>query len=247
MATVSQLNRAVPRRRRWSTSFPKLAWRVRFGIPSLINGLQAHSPAMWLYILQGIGYGFAAGVQPGPLQTYIISQTLTKGWRRVLPAAFAPLISDGPIITICLLVLRQVPAWLQRFLYIAGGLFVLYLAYGAYQTWKSFDLDIPSTGSGTQQSILKAVLVNTLNPSPYIFWTLVTGPILLAGWRKTPIYGLAFIAGFYVTMIISLVMIILIFGTARQLGTNVNRGLLGISAIALFCFGLYQLWLGIAS
>ncbi len=94
---------------------------------------------MWLYIFQGIGYGFAAGVQPGPLQTYIISQTLTKGWRRVLPAAFAPLISDGPIITICLLVLSQVPLWLQRFLYIAGGLFVLYLAYGAYQTWKHFD------------------------------------------------------------------------------------------------------------
>jgi threonine/homoserine/homoserine lactone efflux protein len=60
---------------------------------------------MWLYILQGIGYGFAAGAQPGPLQTYIISQTLLRGWSRTLPAALAPLISDGPIITICLLVL----------------------------------------------------------------------------------------------------------------------------------------------
>ena len=200
---------------------------------------------MWLYILKGIGYGFAAGVQPGPLQTYIISQTLTKGWRRILPAAFAPLISDGPIITICLLVLSQVPTWLQRFLYIAGGLFVLYLAYGAYQTWKNFDLNIPSVESGAQQSILKAALVNTLNPSPYIFWTLVTGPILLEGWRKTPVYGLTFIAGFYVTMILSLVAIILIFGTVRQLGPKINRILLGISAIALLFFGLYQLWLGI--
>ena len=200
---------------------------------------------MWLYILQGIGYGFAAGVQPGPLQTYIISQTLTKGWRRILPAAFAPLISDGPIITICLLVLSQVPTWLQRFLYIAGGLFVLYLAYGTYQTWKNFDLDIPSTESGAQQSILKAALVNILNPSPYIFWTLVTGPTLLAGWRKTPVYGLAFIVGFYVTMILSLVAIILIFGTVRQLGPKINRILLGVSAIALLFFGIYQLWLGI--
>jgi threonine/homoserine/homoserine lactone efflux protein len=82
---------------------------------------------MWLYIIQGIGYGFAAAVQPGPFQTYLISQTLTKGWQRTLPGAFAPLISDGPIITLCLLVLSQVPLWLQRFLYIAGGLFVLYL------------------------------------------------------------------------------------------------------------------------
>ena len=200
---------------------------------------------MWLYILQGIGYGFAAGVQPGPLQTYIISQTLIKGWRRVFPAAFAPLISDGPIIAICLLVLSQVPLWLQRFLYIAGGLFVLYLAYGAYQTWKNFDLNIPSVESGAQQNILKAALVNILNPSPYIFWTLVTGPILLEGWRKTPIYGLAFIAGFYVTMILSLVAIILIFGTVRQLGPKINRILLGVSAIALLFFGIYQLWWGI--
>lgn len=202
---------------------------------------------MWLYILQGIGYGFAAGVQPGPLQTYIISQTLTKGWRRVLPAAFAPLISDGPIITICLLVLSQVPLWLQRFLYIAGGLFVLYLAYGAYQTWKHFDPTVPATESGTQKSILKAAFVNILNPSPYIFWTLVTGPILLTGWRETPAYGVGFIVGFYLTMILSLVTIILLFSTARQLGPRINHILLGVSALALLGFGLYQLWLGIVS
>jgi threonine/homoserine/homoserine lactone efflux protein len=202
---------------------------------------------MWLYILQGIGYGFAAGVQPGPLQTYIISQTLTKGWRRVLPAAFAPLISDGPIIAICLLVLSQVPLWLQRLLSIAGGLFVLYLAYGAYQTWKHFDPTVPGTETGNQKSILKAAFVNILNPSPYIFWTLVTGPILLAGWHETPAYGVGFIVGFYLTMIFSLVTIVLLFSTARQLGPKINRILLGVSALALLCFGLYQLWLGILS
>jgi len=202
---------------------------------------------MWLYILQGIGYGFAAGVQPGPLQTYIISQTLTKGWRRALPAAFAPLISDGPIIAVCLLAVSQFPLWLQRFLYIASGLFVLYLAYGAFQTWKNFDPNLPSTEAGPQKNILKAALVNILNPGPYIFWTLVTGPILLAGWRETPAHGLGFIAGFYFTMILSLVTIILLFGTTRQWGPMLNRALLGISAMALLCFGLYQLWLGIMS
>lgn len=64
---------------------------------------------MWLYIAQGIGYGFAAAAQPGPLQTYLISQALMKGWRKSLSSAFAPLISDGPIIIFCLLVLSQVP------------------------------------------------------------------------------------------------------------------------------------------
>ena len=74
---------------------------------------------LWFYILQGIVYGFSAAVQPGPFQTYLISQALSKGWKRTLPAALAPLVSDVPIIAICLLVLSQVPVWLQRFLYIA--------------------------------------------------------------------------------------------------------------------------------
>ena len=200
---------------------------------------------MWLYLLQGIGYGLAAASQPGPFQTYLISQTLTRGWKRTLPAALAPLVSDGPIILICVLVLSQVPVWMQRVLYIAGGLFILYLAYGTYNSWKNFDSRLPSLETRTQQSILKAALMNALSPGPYIFWTLVTGPILLRGWRETLVNGSGFLIGFYVTLISSLAALILIFGTAAKLGPKFNRMLLGISAIALTCFGLYQLWLGI--
>ena len=199
---------------------------------------------MWIYLFQGVGYGLAAASQPGPFQTYIISQTLTRGWRRTLPAALAPLVSDGPIILICLLVLSQVPAWLQRFLYIAGGLFILYLAYGTYKSWKNFDLQTLQPESTGRQSVLKAALMNALNPNPYIFWTLVTGPILLKGWRETPVNGIGFLAGFYGTMVSSLAGIILVFGVASRFGPKVNKILLAVSAVALFCFGLYQLWLG---
>jgi len=201
---------------------------------------------MWLYLLQGIGYGLAAAAQPGPFQTYIISQSLVKGWRKALPAALAPLVSDGPIIALCLLVLSRVPEWFQRFLYIAGGLFVLYLAFGAFKTWRDFDANITASESGTSQNIWKAALINALSPGPYIFWSLVTGPILMRGWREAPIHGVGFLAGFYVTLISGLVLIIIVFGIARELGPMVNRALLGISAIALSCFGLYQLWLGLS-
>jgi hypothetical protein len=74
----------------------------------------------------------------------------------------------------------------------------------------------------------------------------VTGPILIKGWRETPVNGIGFLAGFYVTMIGSLAAIILVFGLASQFGPKVNKTLLAISAIALFSFGLYQFWLGIA-
>ncbi len=199
---------------------------------------------MWIYLIQGVGYGLAAASQPGPFQTYLISQSLTRGWKRTLPAAFAPLVSDGPIILICLLVLSQVPEWLERALHIAGGAFILYLAYGAFRSWKNFDSQTAQIEPAGEKSILRAAMMNALNPNPYIFWTLVTGPILLAGWRETPVNGIGFLAGFYATMIAGLAAIILVFGMAARLGPKVNQILLGVSAIALVCFGLYQLWLG---
>lgn len=199
---------------------------------------------MWIYLIQGLGFGLAAASQPGPFQTYLISQSLTRGWKRTLIASLAPLVSDGPIILLCVLVLSQVPAWLQRFLYIAGGLFILYLAYGAFKAWREFDTDHLQAESKIS-GLPKAALMNALSPGPYIFWTLVTGPILLAGWRETPVHGIGFLAGFYVAMVGTLAAIIITFGTASKLGPKFNRGLLGASSLALFGFGLYQLWRGI--
>jgi len=200
---------------------------------------------MWIYLLQGIGYGFAAASQPGPFQTYLISQTLTRGWKRTLPAALAPLLSDGPIILICILVLSQVPDWFQRILYVAGGFFILYLSYGAFNAWRNFDVSLSQPVNSGSQSFLKAVLVNGLSPVPYIYWTLVTGPILVRGWREATVNGIGFLAGFYATLVLGLATIILVFGIARKFGNRFNRIMVGLSAIALFCFGLYQLWLGL--
>jgi threonine/homoserine/homoserine lactone efflux protein len=156
----------------------------------------------------------------------------------------APLVSDGPIIILVILALSQVPDWLQRFLHLAGGLYVLYLAYGAAVAWRRFDLrDFRTTASGPR-TVVSAAIVNILNPSPYIYWSLVTGPILLAGWRETPANGLGFLASFYVTIVLSLSAIVVVFGMAGKAAPKVNRALLGASWVALLCFGLYQLWLG---
>ena len=202
---------------------------------------------MWTYLIQGIGYGFAAAAQPGPFQAYLISQTLSNGWRRTLPAALAPLISDGPIIVLTLVVLSHVPVWFQRFLYIVGGLFILYLAYSAFVAWRNFDEAGVVTHPAIRQSAVRAAMMNALSPGPYLYWSLVTGPILLAGWRKAPVNGIGFLVSFYATIILSLIAIIVVFGTARRFGPKVNRVFVGVSAIALASFGLYQLSLGLGS
>jgi threonine/homoserine/homoserine lactone efflux protein len=199
---------------------------------------------MIAYLLQGIGYGFVGAAQPGPFQAFIISQTLRIGWRRGLPAAFAPLISDGPIIVLVVLVLNQVPASMVRLLHFASAAFLAYLAWGAFRRCRGSPMEADTRESG-QQGLLKAVLMNLLNPSPYIYWSLVAGPTFLAGWRSAPVNGIGFLAGFYATLVGTLAAIIVVFGVARRLGPQLTRTLLGASAIALVCFAAYQLRLGL--
>ena len=195
---------------------------------------------MWMYVLQGIGFGFAAASQPGPFQTYLISQSISQGWRRTLPSALAPLLSDGPIIALCLLVLSQVPVWMEQVLYGVSGVFILYLAWGALRAWRAPPVpDVLEVQAGLPMG--KAVVMNMLSPGPYIFWTLVTGPILVAGWRESPMVGLSFLGGFYLTLVGALTAIVLVFGLAARFGEGIKHAMLGVSAIALLVFGLYQL------
>jgi len=197
-------------------------------------------------IVLGMGYGFAAAVQPGPFQTYLISQSLRQGWRRTLPASLAPLLSDGPIILLAILVLSQLPATWERALQVAGGLYVLYLAWGAFRAWREQGMqgaeDVTVRGD---HGLVKAALTNALSPGPYLFWGMVTGPILLQGWREAPIRGVGFLLGFYGAMIASLAVLIAAFSSARRLGPRVTRVLVGLSALALLGFGLLQLAQGV--
>ncbi|MCP4141522.1 MAG: LysE family transporter [Chloroflexi bacterium] len=198
---------------------------------------------MLSYILQGLTLGFAAGAQPGPFQTYLITQTLANGWRKTLIAAFAPLVSDGPIILLVVFVLKQMPESLQRGLYIAAGIFILYLAWSSFKQWRNFDEN--AIEESKEQNLLKAATMNFISPGPYIFWSLVSGPIFLKGLSESTSRGIGFIVAFYGTMIGLNVGLIVILGLASQIGGRIRRRMLFFATIALFFFGFYQLWLGI--
>ena len=203
-----------------------------------------YNRGMFPFLLQGLTLGFAAGAQPGPFQTYLISQTLSQGWRRAWIAAFAPLVSDGPIVALTLLVLSQVPDWFQRVLQIVGGLFVLYLAWGAFKAWTVFspDTEAPQDGS---QSLLRAAMMNALSPGPYLFWSLVIGPLIVSTWRENPANALSIVLAFYVALIGMNLTVVSIFGQAARFGNQVRKAMLGLSVLALAGFGVYQLWQGV--
>lgn len=197
---------------------------------------------MLLYFLQGLTLGFSAGVQPGPFLAYLLNQTLALGPRRALPFALAPLGSDGPIITIILLVLTQMPLGFIRVLQVAGGLFLLYLAYGAYRTAQANAAIITRP---TQTGFINAVLMNTISPGPWIFWSTVGGPLLLEAWRLSSGQALSFLLGFYLTLLGSLMGFVLVFATAHRLEARMTRVLNYLATLVLLGFGLYQLWRGV--
>lgn len=197
------------------------------------------------YFFQGVSLGLSGAAAPGPFQTYLIGQSLKMGWRRALPVAFAPLISDGPIITLILFVLTRFPAGFLRVIQVAGGFFVLYLAWKAFQTYRHFQPAEVNAETQGHKTLLQAVGVNFLSPGPYIFWSLLAGPVLIRGWNEMPARGLGFLFGFYLTMISGLALLVVLFGAARRLGPRFNRVLIGVSALALLGFGLYQLWQGL--
>ena len=200
---------------------------------------------MFSYLIPGITYGFAAAVTPGPLCMYLISQAITAGWRRTIPAAFSPLISDGPVAILVLTVLSQVPSRVVPYLRLIGGVFILYLAFEAWQSWRRFEAQNAVPLQSNPNNVWKAAVVNWLNPNLYLGWSIVLGPIVLSGWRQSPEKGVALLLAFYVTMIGTMIAMIVVFAAARALGPKIRKNLIGLSSIGLACLGLDQLWLGV--
>jgi threonine/homoserine/homoserine lactone efflux protein len=200
--------------------------------------------AMGSYLIAGSTYAFAAAIQPGPFQAYLISRTLTNGFWQTLPAVFAPILSDLPIVCLVLFLLRRIPQLFIDFLQVAGGLLLLYLAAGAFGSYRHYRQIIPAGDGSVRQTVLKAALVNLLNPNPYLSWALILGPLLLKAWNQSPLDGVVFLGAFYGVMALAAATILLLFSSARSLGVRITRTLFGLSAAALGLFGIYQLWAG---
>jgi len=197
------------------------------------------------YLIFGLTYAFACVVQPGPFQAFLFSQSIKNGWRKTIPLVFAPIMSDIPVILLVLLVLTNVPHEVLQGLQIVGGLFLLYLAYTAYKSWRTFTPNV-NKDIAPQFTVFKAVLVNLLNPNPYLAWSLVLGPFLIKAWNEAPANGIVLLISFYGSMVIYSIGLTGLFAAARNLGPRISRIALGVSVIAFAVFGFYQLWNGIS-
>ena len=184
--------------------------------------------------------GLSAGFAPGPLLTLVISETLQHDIKSGVKVALAPMITDLPIVMLTLFILVKLSGFHKVLGIIScmGGVFVLYLGWQSMVT-KGVELDLQGTRS---RSLAKGIIVNTLNPHPYLFWFGVGGPTVTKAMNLGMVAPLAFMGSFYVLLVGSKILIAVLVGKSRSFLTGkgyiYTMRLLGVAlcvlAIVLF-------------
>jgi len=143
----------------------------------------------------GLSLGLGAGLTPGPMTALAVSTTLERGLRAGVQVACAPLVTDGPILLLALWVLRGLPAPVVAALATAGGLYLVWL--GLRTARSAGRPRAGASASGRLAELRRAVAVNFLSPTPYLFWVGVGSPIVREAWTRSPLAAVAFLAPFF--------------------------------------------------
>lgn len=192
------------------------------------------------FLTIGVILGLSAGVAPGPLLTLVISETLQNDIRAGVKVALAPVITDVPIIMLTLFILVKLSGFhkILGIISCMGGGFVLYLGWQNIVT-KGVELNLEGV---RPNSLAKGIIVNTLNPHPYLFWFGVGGPTVTKAMNQGLAAPLAFMGSFYFLLVGSKILIAVLVGKSRSFlvgnGYIYTMRLLGVAlcvlAIVLF-------------
>ncbi|WP_243360009.1 LysE family translocator [Fundidesulfovibrio terrae] len=151
------------------------------------------------YLATGAALGLTGALSPGPLLALVCVQTLTHGPREGARVGMAPLFTDLPVMSLCMLVLTALSgqAWLMGALSLAGSVVVFRFGLASFKT-KPLEIMASPTPA---RSWRKGVATNLLNPNVWIFWGTVGAPTVLEAFGSSVAAGAGFLAGFYVCLI----------------------------------------------
>lgn len=189
------------------------------------------------FLTIGIILGLSAGFAPGPLLTLVISETLQHDVKSGVKVALAPMITDLPIIIVTLFILGKLSNFhnVLGIISLIGGLFILFIGWESIRT-KGVELNLQET---RPQSLTKGILVNALNPHPYLFWFSVGAPTMTRAMRENIIAPLAFIISFYVLLVGSKIVLAILVGKSKSfLGGNVYIYIMRFLGLILWVLAL---------
>ena len=189
----------------------------------------------------GVVFGLSAGFAPGPLLTFVVTQTIKHNVKEGLKVAVTPLITDLPIILVSMFILSRISDFslILGVISLSGSIYILYMSYDCIRT-KPVELSIHQ---GLPNSLKKGSLINALNPHPYLFWIMVGSPLILRFYDDNPLSSSIFILCFYLFLVGSKMFLAVIAGKSRVFLTSkgylFTMRLLGV-LLAVFAFMLIK-------
>jgi threonine/homoserine/homoserine lactone efflux protein len=193
----------------------------------------------------GVALGLAAGLAPGPMLALVLSASLQGGFAAGARVAFAPLLSDLPVVPLCVLVLDGLPTRAVAAIAVGGGGFIAVLGIRALRA-PVLTAAAPPVGA---RDVGRAVIVNLANPHAWIFWIGVGGPVLLRAADVSAWAAVAFVAGFYGLLVGTKLVLAAAtaVGRRRLLAGRGLRNAMRLAAALLVAAGVLLIGEGIAA
>lgn len=119
--------------------------------------------------------GVLGGVSPGPITALMLGETFQRGFKRGIQVPLALIVSNifFALLSVTLLSFSfQFSQKAEQFLGIIGGLLLIFMAVQEWRAQAHLELKTAS------KPFLKALLIESLNPHPYLFWFTILAPTL---------------------------------------------------------------------
>ncbi|MEF8974491.1 MAG: LysE family transporter [Haloarcula sp.] len=134
--------------------------------------------------LGGVLFGLALAAPPGPMNAVIAEESALRGWRAGFFAGLGAMTADACFFVLAVLgvatVITETPG-LRRVMVGAGGLLMLWFAYGAVQDAHTVAGADPSATAGDSHGFRKALVLALTNPYQVAFWLTVGVGLLEPG------------------------------------------------------------------
>jgi threonine/homoserine/homoserine lactone efflux protein len=198
------------------------------------------------FLALGSFLGLASGISPGPLLTITISETLQHGKWEGIKVAISPLITDLPIVLSILFIL----SYLTSYNFIIGIIVFFGASYLIYSGIESVKIKQKSTEFklNKKAGLKRGIIVNFVNPHPYIFWLSIGGSIFFKSSSIHVWATILFIIGFYSFLVGSKVIVALIVENSKYfINSKYYFLIIRILGIAQIIFGLTFIKVGLNS
>jgi threonine/homoserine/homoserine lactone efflux protein len=196
-------------------------------------------------IVVGAGLGLAYSAAPGAVNTESLRRGLSRGYRPALLVQVGALLGDlvWAVLALVGTGLFLQDRSVQAILGVAGGCFLLRLAWNALQqAWKG---GLPGAhGRVARGDFVTGLVFSLANPFGLAFWSGVGGGMAVTGGGTPGVQeGMVFLLGFMIGAAAWCVGAAALVGWGRRyVGAGLLRVIGAISGLALGYFGLRLLW-----